>query len=1106
MANPLRYANLRSGVTVIAAIALAMVAACGRESPPEAKPAVPGAADYAVLDRGVGLMGQYEFAQARDAFAKLVERYPAWNSARFDLAIALLNRQQDGDERAAADMLRALVRDDPGNLNAVYALALLTLHGGEAKDAQPLFKRVAEADGRDAYPRYFLAQSILAQDRPADALPLFQEAAALDPRLRSARYGASQALARLGRAKEAAAMLAAFEEDKNNPLARLAEFKYTRMGTRALAIGSPVSPAAAATPTGALFAAPVQIVRSTPVTNAHAVATAADIDGDGEVDLFLSNGSGSPSPVLLSKAGDFAPQPRHDLALRGGADFAAWGDIDNDGLLDVLLCDARSSPRIMAQSPRGTWKTRHVPALAKIGGTRDCQLVDADHDGDLDILLVTMRGERLIIANNGDGTFRNLADRLPKPTGRTSAVQILAVDIDDDHDLDLVVLHAGGPHEVLANERLWVWKPATGFDAFVREPAIAAVAARDGNGMTHLVTLTPDLAIRDWKRAGDGQWKADTLVAAQGAPAKEGRAQLAMIDVDGDGRPEILASTPRGLAVWRWSAGESRPILAIEDDTIVSWTVAALDAKGPSLITYHRDGSVNLRKPGPGRHAFAWISLTGGEEKTSTVRSNRSGIGARVTGRAQDRIAIDESLRHDSGPGQSLTPLALGLAGASRLDYLTIDWSDGVFQSEVALEGSKLQRIAETQRQLSSCPLLFAWDGKRFAFVSDFLGVGGIGFLLKPGEYVTPRPWENFLFPTGLIQPRDGRIAIKIGEPMEEAAYVDSVELVVHDLPEGWDMALDERMETGGPMVTGRSFYYRRDATASRATNERGEDITAALRTVDLNAADPGPHDTRFIGRLAGEHVITLEFDTEIGAGPGRPVLVMDGWIEYPYAQTMFAAWQANAEYHTPTLEARGADGKWRTVAKEFGYPAGMPRRSAMPLPALPRGTRALRLRTNQEIYFDRIAVAWAEAAPVATRSLRLAKAIAGHAGFPRSTKGAQQQPAYDYDSRAPLWDTRTQSGFYTAFGPVDELVAANDDALAIIGPGEELHLEFEAAPAPAPGIVRRYELRTHGWAKDMDLYTRDGETIGPLPVTGMDLGRRNRLHEKYNTRYAAGQ
>jgi hypothetical protein len=36
-----------------------------------------------------------------------------------------------------------------------------------------------------------------------------------------------------------------------------------------------------------------------------------------------------------------------------------------------------------------------------------------------------------------------------------------------------------------------------------------------------------------------------------------------------------------------------------------------------------------------------------------------------------------------------------------------------------------------------------------------------------------------------------------------------------------------------------------------------------------------------------------------------------------------------------------------------------------------------------------------------------------------------------------------------------------------------------------------------------MDLYTLDGETIEPLP--GHDTEARARLHQRFNTRYAAG-
>ena len=555
----------------------------------------------------------------------------------------------------------------------------------------------------------------------------------------------------------------------------------------------------------------------------------------------------------------------------------------------------------------------------------------------------------------------------------------------------------------------------------------------------------------------------------------------------------MIATTPRGVAAWRFS-GER--LWQLDDGSIVSWIVANLDARGPSLVTVHADGSVALHAPGPGRSPFVRLALSGRHDPATSIRSNASGIGARVAARVAGRWVVDQTLRSGSGPGQSLTPIAIG---AQAIDYVRIDWSDGTFQTETGLAGPGVVRIAETQRQLSSCPLLFAWDGRRHAFVSDFLGVGGLGYLVAPGEYATPRPWENFLFPAGLLQPRDGRYVVKIAEPMEEAAYIDALRLVAYDLPPGWEMALDERMQIGAPKVTGQPFFYLYMLLPERARNERGEDVSAALRSADRRAADPGKIDARFIGRLAGEHVLTLYFKEPIEAGS---ILVADGWIEYPYSQTMFAAWQANAAYRAPTLEAQGADGKWRVLLKEFGYPAGMPRTMAVPLPRLPKGTRVLRLRTNQQIYWDRIAVARAEEVPAVKHVLPLALARVQHAGFPRRITGPQHVPDYDYEQRAPLWDTRVQAGYYTEFGPAEALLAERDDAFAIIGPGEEIHVEFAAsAPPLAAGWTRRFVLETHGWAKDMDLYTRDGETLGPLPSAGHDPAARENLDRRFNRR-----
>jgi hypothetical protein len=182
----------------------------------------------------------------------------------------------------------------------------------------------------------------------------------------------------------------------------------------------------------------------------------------------------------------------------------------------------------------------------------------------------------------------------------------------------------------------------------------------------------------------------------------------------------------------------------------------------------------------------------------------------------------------------------------------------------------------------------------------------------------------------------------------------------------------------------------------------------------------------------------------------------------------------------------------------------------SVPLPRakIPKNTREIRIRTTQEIYWDRLAIAYAEPCPQARRNeLPLAIARLTDAGFAARTTAAQRRPQYDYDHRTPLWDARHQAGFYTEFGPADELVARADDAFAIFGPGEEVHMEFAASPADPPaGWSRRFELKVVGWCKDMDFYTRDGATLEPLPARkpgdGESLLRRDELHRRFNTRF----
>jgi hypothetical protein len=360
------------------------------------------------------------------------------------------------------------------------------------------------------------------------------------------------------------------------------------------------------------------------------------------------------------------------------------------------------------------------------------------------------------------------------------------------------------------------------------------------------------------------------------------------------------------------------------------------------------------------------------------------------------------------------------------------------------------------------------------------------------------------VIPAAAVASVDGAYRLKLAEPMEEVTYLDQASLVAYDLPPGWRMALDERKAIAGPAPTGEPIFYRDERLASSAVNDRGEDVTTTLTAADRSAAGPAHVDPRFIG-LARPHAVTLTFDRPIDRGPGRPVLLVDGWIEYPYAQTVFAAWQAGAVYDPPTLEARDGRGRWHTIAPQFGYPAGMPRQMALPLPPLPAGSTALRLRTSQEIYWDRIAVVYSEPLPTVSRQvLAMRAAELTSDGFAIRTTGPQRTPHYNDGARRPLDDTRHQRGWYTEFGSVDPLVAEEDHAVAIFGPGEAVVLDFEApATSAREGWTRVLVLELRGWCKDMDLYTLDGDTIEPLP--GKNTAARARLHPRFNTRYASG-
>ena len=1065
----------------------------------------------ALNNHGVALMGAFDYGAAHDSFAELVRAHPTSTDARVNLAIATLNRQEEGDVARALSLLDEVLALDADHLRAHYLAGLLHLYEGEVETSNAHLERVIAADPDDAYAFYFLAQNLLQISELERALTLYRHAIDVDPYLRSAYYGASLALRRLERRDDALAMLELFERLNNNPRARLAEFKYTRQGSKAqaLAIGTSSQPPPPV-PVGELFADPEDLHLANLEITAH--LTAVDIDADGRLDLFVT-GQDFTRVLLRDAHGAFADVADHPLAGLENVNAAFWGDVDNDGGLDVYLCS--TGPNQLWSFRTGRWQ--EIASRAGVGDAGQCVdggLLDADHDGDLDIYVANAQGADELFSNNLDGTFRRLmAAGWLANSG--SARQFLAADVDGDRDVDLVTLNAELPNAVWTNDRLWRYVASEEWSLLAQTALTAAVFGDfDADGSPEIYGVSTTGRLVRIARAPTGNRVLETQISVA-PPGAEG-AYLSVADFDGDGVLDLLVGANAGIRVLL--GGVSERALPSSGADLGQAIVLSDDAiRGPSLVA-PIDGGLRLWRPGPGRHNFLGLAFSGKQSGADTLRSNRSGIGTQIALRVLDRWTIVSALDVHSGPGQSLQPVLMGLGGRPEADYVAVNWSGGVFQTELHLQPAVVHRIEETQRQLSSCPVLFAWNGTGFGFVSDILGVGGLGFFAEPGVANTPRPWENFLLPVGALVPRDDRYVLKISEPMEENAYLDAVRLRVYDLPNGWDMVLDERMETGGEPVSGRAIFYRKTIPFLHAVDQSGDDVSEHLRIADGRAAPLPNLDSRFIGRTASTHVLELEFaeplnaegNAEGNAAGARPVLVANAWVEYPYSQTLFAAWQAQASFDSPTLSARDAEGNWVIVYEGFGYPAGMPRSMALPLNHLPPLTTALRLSGNLEVYWDQIFVALEETPEVvSSQAIALASARLAKTGFPRRSTGPQRRPGYDYHDRRPFWDARYLPGVYTRLGPVTPLLAQVDDAVVIVASGEELHLEFEAPAGPPDGQHRRVVVEGHGWAKDMDLYTLDGDSVGPLPTRGssasVDAGRRRALHERYNVRYQSG-
>ena len=863
-----------------------------------------------------------------------------------------------------------------------------------------------------------------------------------------------------------------------------------------------------------------------PASSATALAT-GDFNGDGAEELLATFWSPEQQRFvtrlfLIERYRSLDVTERSAIALPAGAIDAAVGDFDNDGWLDLFVIGGDARGYLLRNDSAGKFvDVTNASGTSAVRDARKALFVDLDHDGDLDLLLV---GGAQILAyrNNLDGTFAEVAASMGLG-GAAGTHDAAFADFDGDGRIDVVVATERGA-TLYRNTSLRRFEEATAASGLAPSVAMGGVTVGDYNNdgaLDLLLTRRGAGAAELWRNDGTGKFTRDDRTAsALGALASASGVHAEFADADNDGWLDIVAAgrqtgDQRGVFFFR-NAGngtytnQSNLLPALpRSGTIVTSIDVESDGDLDLLVGAER-GFRLLANEGGNSRLSTQVSLIG--LRTGSGKNNTFGIGARLelrSGEIYQTRVVTSRVTH------------FGLGPHLKADVLRIEWPNGVPQA-VYFPGTD-QDVLELEMLKGSCAFLYTWDGTQFRFVTDVMWKSALGMpvgLMAAGDgggtmYASPEASREYLrIPGAALRPRQGRYVLQLTEELWETAYTDEVKLVAVDHPDSVDVYVDERFVPPGPTPL-RLFQLTRQRPPVSAKDDRGNDLLPALRERDdvyVSSLTPLEYQG-----LVEPHDLILDLGSDAGT-PGS-VLVLRGWI-YPTDASINVALsqQSGLKPMAPSLEVRDANGRWTAVAN-LSFPSGKDKSVVIDLAGkFPTKDRHVRVRTNMQIYWDHAFVAHEVAANQAkVTTLSPVSADLHYRGFSRLyRKGGRYGPHwFDYGQVSKESPWRPIEGAFTRFGDVLPLLERADDMYAIMAPGDEVTVQFDAASATSlpPGWKRDFLLYTVGWIKDADMNTAFGNTVEPLPFHGIQqypyapgesyptTAEHQRYIKEYNTR-----
>jgi hypothetical protein len=426
--------------------------------------------------------------------------------------------------------------------------------------------------------------------------------------------------------------------------------------------------------------------------------TVGDYNNDGFEDLFVTywgqnalyrnNGDGTFTDVT-KESGLLSSQPR----FGSGCTFL---DYDRDGRLDLFVSN---------------YVAFDMESVPRAGASKSCNL-----EGVFCGPRGLPYGRHSLYHNNGDGTFTDVtaASGIDKTEGGYGLTAV-AADFDNDGWPDIYVACDSTPSLLFRNNH----------DGTFTEQALESGVALSEDGMvqagmglgvgdfrldgnlhifkTHFANDTPAVYINN----GKGEFQDATLRSGLGVETRFVAWGTGVVDLDNDGNPDLFCvtggiypevkenyRTPR-LVFRNLGGGKFEELL----DGAGPGVQAPHSSRGCAFGDFDNDGDIDivivnhneppslLRNDLSGAHHWIKVKLKG-------VKSNRSGIGGRVTVRYGDKVQAQEVLSQSSYLSVNDSRLHFGLGPISAVD-IEVRWPLGGVEKFKGVAAGQLIHITE---------------------------------------------------------------------------------------------------------------------------------------------------------------------------------------------------------------------------------------------------------------------------------------------------------------------------------------------------------------------------------------------------------------------------